>query len=490
MSSFRPTPVSGRLLIGLKPPCRRWRRRAEGRCEREAAPFKEFTFKTFKMSLKLLLGFLCGVRGLATEETPPLLLVSFDGFRADYLQRFPMPNLKLLYSQGVLVEQLTNVFVTKTFPNHNSLVTGLYAESHGVVASHMYDAASRKHFNVRETDPMWWREATPLWLTAQESGYKTATVMWPGSDVPNRTATHFFKYNSSMPFRERLGNVVSWMLGDAQEQRVMFAALYWEEPDFSGHLFGPDDAPAMSKVLQEVDAHIGLLMSELKRVGLWGRVNVLVTSDHGMAQCSAERLIRLDDCLHGDAYTLVDQTPIGALIPHADPEAVRALLAACHANMTAYLKEDIPDRLHYRNNKRIQRILLIADEGWTIVKAGHKLPKLGDHGYDNALPSMHPFLAAAGPSFHRGRRLAHLQSVDVYPLMCHLLALPPQPNNGSLTEARCLLAAETCWRAPLVSVLVVGVLLLLSTFAVLLRLLRCHQPLHGAPEGDLAHLLK
>lgn len=80
------------------------------------------------MLLQTLLGFLCSVGALATENTTaqqsavPLLLVSFDGFRADYLQRFSMPNLKLLYSQGVLVEQLNNVFITKTFPNHYSLV--------------------------------------------------------------------------------------------------------------------------------------------------------------------------------------------------------------------------------------------------------------------------------------------------------------------------------------------------------------------------------
>jgi len=142
-------------------------------------------------------------------------------------------------------------------------------------------------------------------------------------------------------------------------------------------------------------------MSELKRTGLWGRVNLLVTSDHGMAQCSAERLIRLDDCLHPDNYTLVDLTPVAALIPNtgsqaglmqrelqlfsvvccykfvsvADPEAVFSLLNKCHANMTAYLKKAIPDRLHYQNSERIQPILLIADEGWTIVQRGNKLPR-------------------------------------------------------------------------------------------------------------------
>ncbi|XP_044200648.1 bis(5'-adenosyl)-triphosphatase enpp4 isoform X1 [Thunnus albacares] len=438
-----------------------------------------------RMLLKILLGFLCGVHSVVTENNTaeqaplPLLLVSFDGFRADYLQRFPMPNLKLLYSQGVLVEQLTNVFITKTFPNHYSLVTGLYAESHGILASNMYDPISRKSFHAgNDTDPMWWNEARPLWVSALDSGYKTAAMMWPGSEVTisNHTATHFFHYNPNVTFEQRLGNVTSWMLGNGTEQGVMFAALYWEEPDRSGHIFGPDNTTAMAKVLKEVDDNIGLLVSELKRTGLWGHINVLVTSDHGMAQCSAERLIQLDTCLHPDNYTLVDLSPVTALIPKKDPDTVFALLKKCHPHMTAYLKKAIPDRLHYRNNQRIQPIILIADEGWTIVRQGNKLPRLGDHGYDNSLPSMHPFLAAVGPSFRQGYRMSSLQSVDIYPLMCHLLSVPQQPNNGTLNKARCLLAAETCWDVPLVVGLVVGVLLVLTTITVLFRYLSQRRP--------------
>ncbi|KAM9835796.1 bis(5'-adenosyl)-triphosphatase enpp4 [Aulostomus maculatus] len=432
----------------------------------------------YRMFLATFLGFLLGVSPLAAANNSsqrglpaPLFLVSFDGFRADYLQRFPMPNLKRLYKQGVLVDQLTNVFITKTFPNHYSLVTGLYAESHGMLASNMYDPVSHKYFHVgKDHDPMWWNEAEPLWLTAQDSGYKTAAMMWPGSDVMinNRTATHFLPYNMSMTFHERLGDVMKWMLGNQKEQGVMFAALYWEEPDRSGHAFGPDNATAMGKVLKEVDDNIGLLMNELNRTGLWGRINLLVTSDHGMAQCAADRLIRLDNCLHPDNYTLVDLTPVAALIPNKDPDVVYALLKKCHAHMTAYLKKSIPDRLHYRNNQRVQPIILVADEGWTIVQRGDKLPRLGDHGYDNSLPSMHPFFAAVGPSFHQGYRMSSLQTVDIYPLMCHLLAVPAQPNNGSLSQARCLLAGESCWDVPLMAGLVVGVLLVLIMITVLI----------------------
>ncbi|KAM3857068.1 bis(5'-adenosyl)-triphosphatase enpp4 [Diretmus argenteus] len=413
----------------------------------------------------------------ADQGPTPLLLVSFDGFRADYLLRFPMPNLKLMYSQGVLVDQLTNVFITKTFPNHYSLVTGLYAESHGILASAMYDSATHDYFDiVHDKNPLWWNQAQPLWITALDSGYKTAAVMWPGSDVVirNRTATHFFPYNSGMTFKQRIGNVTNWMMADG----VMFAALYWEEPDRSGHLFGPDNTAAMGKALKEVDDNIGLLMSELKRTGLWGRVNLIVTSDHGMAQCSAERLIRLDDCLHPDNYTLVDLTPVAALIPHQDPEAVVTLLNKCHTHMKAYLKDTIPDRLHYRNNRRIQPVILIAEEGWTIVQRGNKLPRLGDHGYDNSLPSMHPFLAATGPGFRSGYRTGVLQSVDIYPLMCCLLSVPAGPNNGTLDQARCLLAGESCRTAPLLANLVVGVLLLLLMLIVLFVLVRpcCRRP--------------
>lgn len=437
------------------------------------------------MLLKILLGLLCSVRALAAENDtaqqgpPPLLLVSFDGFRADYLKRFPMPNLKRLYGEGVLVEQLTNVFITKTFPNHYSLVTGLYAESHGILASNMYDPVSKKHFHAgNDTDPMWWNKTQPLWVTALDSGYKTAAMMWPGSEVTirNHTATHFFHYNPDVTFQQRLGNVTNWIRGDGKERGVMFAALYWEEPDRSGHLYGPDNTTAMGKALKEVDDNVGLLVSELKQAGLWGHINVLVTSDHGMAQCSADRLIRLDDCLHPDNYTLVDLTPVAALIPKGDTETVFNLLNKCHAHMTAYMKKAIPDRLHYRNNKLIQQIILVADEGWTIVQRGNKLPRLGDHGYDNSLPSMHPFLAATGPSFRKNYQIRSLQSVDVYPLMCHLLSVPPQPNNGTLTEARCLLANETCWDVPLMVGLVVGVLLLLSTITVLFRLLSHRRP--------------
>lgn len=250
----------------------------------------------------------------ATSVTHPLLLVSFDGFRADYLKTYNFPHFQKFVSDGVRVGYLTNVFTTKTFPNHYSLVTGLYAESHGILASRMYDPHTNKTFTVGDPDPFWWDEATPIWVSVQNSGYKSAAAMWPGSDlkIQNSTATYFFPYNHRVTFRERLGNLTKWLKEDPD---VRFAALYWEEPDQSGHKYGPDNKEEMTRTLKEVDNNIGLLMEELKQAQLWDKINVILTSDHGMAQCSEDRLIKLDSCLNRTDYFVVDLTPVAAIIP-------------------------------------------------------------------------------------------------------------------------------------------------------------------------------
>lgn len=249
------------------------------------------------------------------KDIPPLLLVSFDGFRADYLEQYPLPNLQKFFSEGVLIDHLSNVFTTKTFPNHYSLATGLYAESHGIMASVMYDSESKKKFTIKNSsDPFWWNEATPIWVSVQNWNYKSAAAMWPGTDVmiQNRTATYFLKYNSKVGFNERVGNLTKWL---TEDKLVKFATLYWEEPDASGHTYGPSNTTMMAKALKEVDDNVGFLMDRLNQTGLWGKINVIITSDHGMVQCSQDRLIKLDDCVDRESYFLVDTTPLAAIIP-------------------------------------------------------------------------------------------------------------------------------------------------------------------------------
>ncbi|CAM4530098.1 unnamed protein product [Lepidochelys olivacea] len=430
-------------------------------------------------AMKLILTlFLSGIvacyGGNANDDSiHKLLLVSFDGFRADYLQNYRLPHLQEFIEDGVLVEHVTNAFITKTFPNHYSIVTGLYEESHGIVANTMYEEDTKKTFSeFNDTDPFWWNEATPIWVTnQQQENRRSAAAMWPGTDVKiNNTIPHFFmKYNNSVTFEERMENITMWL--NNSNPPVTFATLYWEEPDASGHVYGPGDKENMRRVLEQVDNHIGSLIYKLKALGLWENINVIITSDHGMTQCFPDKLIRLDNCIGRGNYTLVDKTPVAAILPRNNKTYVYNLLKNCSTSMKVYLKEEIPDRFHYHHNKRIQPIILVADEGWTIVQSG-SFRKLGDHGYDNALPSMHPFLAAHGPAFHKGYKQNTINNVDIYPMMCHILRLKPQPNNGTFSNTKCLLVDQWCINLPEAIGIVVGVLLVLTTLTCLIIIMK------------------
>ncbi|KAG8580016.1 hypothetical protein GDO81_007085 [Engystomops pustulosus] len=416
-----------------------------------------------------------------SSSVPRLILVSFDGFRADYLLNYSFPNLQELIDDGVLVREVKNVFITKTFPNHYSIVTGLYAESHGIVANSMYDKSNNKVFRLDDYnsthDPGWWNEATPIWVTNQRAGRRSGAAMWPGADVTiqNLTLNDSLQYNSSVSFEERVDHITAWFT--RADNPVNFATLYFEEPDESGHRFGPENKLNMSEVLGVIDKKVGYLVAQLKKFELWDTVNVIITSDHGMAQCSPDRVIALDKCIGRGNYTLVDFTPVAAVLPLEDTNLVYNLLKNCSDHMKVYLKEDIPDDYHYKHNSRIQPIILVADEGWAIAQNESSPITLGNHGYNNSLRSMHPFLAAHGPAFHKNVKINTINSVDIYPMMCTILGLQPEPNNGTLSSTKCLLADQWCIQVPEAIGIVLGGILVLATIScVIIMLLKKKLP--------------
>lgn len=253
-----------------------------------------------------------------TEGRPKLLLVSFDGFRWDYVDRVPMPNFFSIMNEGVMVKQVENIYITKTFPNHYTLVTGLYAETHGIVANEMFDPVLNRSFSTEtETmyDPQWWEEAVPLWVSIQEAGGRSGAAMWPGSDVKIRGVfpNQFLRYNTSVPFETRVERIIQWFSAP-KEEAVDFGVLYWEDPDKSGHLLGPQ-SPLMDAVIAGIDEKLGFLMNELKKAGIYEKVNLIVTSDHGMVQLSPDHIIELDEYVSRDLYTWVDKSPVVGILP-------------------------------------------------------------------------------------------------------------------------------------------------------------------------------
>jgi predicted AlkP superfamily pyrophosphatase or phosphodiesterase len=383
--------------------------------------------------LLLLLAACASLPGPA--QRPLVVLVSIDGFRPDYLDRGVTPTLSRLAAEGVRATMRPS-FPTKTFPNHYTLVTGLRPDRHGVVDNSMWDAAvSADQFSMaRSADPRWWEEGTPIWVTAERQGVRTATMFWPGSDVPIHGVrpTRWRPFDMKVTADQRVDQALAWV----DEAKPAFLTVYFDDVDSAGHDFGPD-APELNAAAARVDAALARLATGLQARGL--AANLVIVADHGMAATSPERRIFADDLIDMDAVRTVTMGAFMSLYPKPgrEPEVARALLKA-HPRMQCWRKAQIPARYRYGKNPRVPPYFCLPATGWEITTHGFKprKPQWGNHGYDPFAPEMAAIFVAHGPAFRRGASLAMFDNVDVYPLLARLLHVRPEANDGRLADTR------------------------------------------------------
>ena len=386
-------------------------------------------------------------RSPAPASPPKLVLIALDGFRWDYLNRAPAVRLRELAARGVRAERMLPSFPSKTFPNHYTLVTGLYPEHHGIAANVMLDPVLGRFQtgnNPAVRDARWFA-GEPIWVTAARQGVRTATYFWPGSEAPiGDIRPHwFYAFDATTPRDTRVRRVLEWLaMPDSAAPGLV--AVYFSDVDTEGHNFGPD-APETDAAIAHVDSAVGAIIDGIARQGGTERVNVMVVADHGMTEVSASRAIALDDYVAMDSLDIGDWDPVATIIPKAGREAyVYHALRNAHPHLKVYRKGELPARLHYNTGARVTPLVAIADEGWSIgtraVLARRPAGKaFGAHGYDNALPSMGALFVAAGPSFRRGVTVAPFTNVHVYPLLAALLKLRPADTDGSLDSVRTML---------------------------------------------------
>lgn len=396
--------------------------------------------RTGRLPLVLLVLAIAALVACGSPGHPILLLVSFDGWRADYGSVAPTPNLDALARRGVRAQSLIPSFPSKTFPNHYTIVTGLYPQHHGIVANVMEDPAIGKRFTMSAPtalDPRWWG-GEPLWNTAQRQGLRSAAMFWPGSEVPieGMRPTYWRPFDDDMPNDDRVKQVLDW-LALSDEQRPSFVTLYFSDVDSAGHRYGPD-SPQVKDAVARVDAMLGTVMSGVQRLGLLSQTTIVVVSDHGMAALDESRVVFLDDYIDLADVSVVDSSPVVALQPHdGRTESVYRALAGVHPAMHVYLREETPERFHYRDNPRIPPILALADAGWTITshaafereRSAGTLEK-GNHGYDPLDPTMRALFVAAGPRLRSGATVPPFENIHLYDFFCAVLGIAPAPNDG------------------------------------------------------------
>ncbi|CAH2285817.1 ectonucleotide pyrophosphatase phosphodiesterase family member 2 isoform X2 [Pelobates cultripes] len=339
---------------------------------------------------------------------PPLIIFSVDGFRASYMKEGSntLPNIDKLRTCGTHSPYMRPVYPTKTFPNLYTLATGLYPESHGIVGNSMYDPIFYANFSLRSREKFnhrWWG-GQPIWITSAKQGVKAATFFWP------------------MPY---------------------VYALYSEQPDQAGHKHGPK-SPELANYLKDIDQIVGMLMDGLKQMKLHRCVNVLFVGDHGMEETTCDRTEFLNSYINMDDFILLPGS-LGRMrtknnAAKQDPKAVVANLTCKkpEQHFKAYLKQHLPKRLHYANNRRIEDIHLLVERRWHVAKKpmdvhkkGGKCAFQGDHGYDNKINSMQTVFVGYGPTFKYKTKVPPFENIELYNVMCDLLGLKPAPNNGT-----------------------------------------------------------
>ncbi len=392
-------------------------------------------------------GWACHLGPDSARQPQTLILVSVDGFRWDYPEKANTPNLDALMARGVRARALIPCFPTKTFPNHYTIVTGLYPEHHGIIANNILDPElGRFRLSNREAvrDPRWWG-GEPIWVTAEKQDVITAACFWPGSEtaIKGVLPTYWYAYDGSLPNEARIQQLLDW-LDLPEPKRPRLLTTYFSFVDDAGHEGGPD-SEAVRRAIAEVDRLIGLLLDALRRRGRLEAVNLIVLSDHGMAAIDTSRVIFLDDYIDLEAVEVVDWNPVAAIHPvKADADTIYRKLAGAHPHMRVYRKAEIPARWHYRAHPRIPAIVAVADEGWSIVRRETfaRRPEYamgGNHGFDNALPSMGAFFVAAGPAFKQGVVVEPFSNIHLYNLFAHLLRVTPAPNDGDFAVVQPLL---------------------------------------------------
>lgn len=384
--------------------------------------------------------FLCLGSTAQEQKKPYVILVSLDGFRWDYPNHFETPNLDKIAKNGVKAQSMQPSYPTKTFPNHYSIATGLYPDHHGIVNNAFFDPNSKQQFSLKtpaKKDPQFFG-GTPIWHLAEQQGVKAACFYWPGSDTGAMSPSTFKEYDDTVSYATRIATVVDWLqLPEAERPHLI--TLYFDQPDATGHDFGPLSNQNREMVAQ-MDAIIGQLDQQLASLPIANEINLIVVSDHGMAPISNDKRVAVLEYLkpewYGYAAVINPIMSIEAKVGYKN-EIAKALKEV--PNIKWYPSNKVPKRLHFGTNPRALDFIIEAQKGYSLVYKPENTVKGGTHGYDNTMPEMQAIFYAKGPNFAQNKVVKSFRNVSVYPLIAHILGLKVGTIDGDFKEVKALL---------------------------------------------------
>lgn len=381
------------------------------------------------------------------DDVPYVILISFDGFRFDYTKLFGPPNFNSFAKNGTEAVGLIPSFPSKTFPNHYTLVTGLYPGHHGLVDNSFYDPDRNEYYTMKMRDRVqdpYYYSGTPLWKLAKDNNVRSASFFWVGSELPQEELRpdYFYPYDESVADTLRVDQVLKW-LGLPAEERPHFITLYFSSPDHEAHLYGPESAETRAAVMN-ADRLLGRLVTGVQKTQL--AVNIIVVSDHGMLSMKEEpsTYVFLDEIM--DIKNRQVKFSVGGTQAHLyvsnelQRDSLYNALKGKSRKFSVRKQEEFPSHWHY-NAVRSGDLLLTASPGYYIVERDRlkfqatrkRGSTFGAHGYDpGQVPQMQGIFIANGPHIKPGLKIPAFENVHVYPLIAKILNLPLPEIDGRI----------------------------------------------------------
>ncbi len=376
----------------------------------------------------------------AQSERNYTVIVSLDGFRWDYAEMYETPHLDRIARQGVKATMLPS-YPASTFPNHYTLATGLVPDHHGIVNNSFWDPATQMRYSMGDSitrnNPDYYL-GEPIWITAQKQGVSTGITYWVGSDIQIKgmypDSYLFYDNNNLLSYEERIDRTLAF-LEKPEAERPGLIMMYMEEPDGVGHREGPV-SKGTGEVVQYLDSLVGILKDRIDALPIASRVNLIITSDHGMAEISPDRVVDMN-LLNPEWCEVVDgQAPTSVFSKPGFRDSIYNALKDV-AHIQVWKKEEIPAELCYGTSERIGDIVIVPDTGWQFTDRVRT--SKGAHGYSPQSPEMQVIFRACGPDFKDGYESKGFVNVDIYPLLAYLLRITPEETDGRFERVEDLL---------------------------------------------------
>ncbi len=387
-------------------------------------------------------------------KKPYVILISLDGFRWDYVEKYQPPHLSKFVNSGARAESLISSFPSKTFPNHYTIATGMYPDHHGIIANTFYSYKKDATYKIRNREMVedgTFYGGTPIWVQADKNQMVTASYFFVGSeaDVQGILPTYYKIYDGSIKNDARVSQVLDW-LALPKKERPHLITMYFSDMDDTGHKYGPNNDTEIKKALFDLDKSLGVLFDNTEAIDL--PINIIIVSDHGMAEQSSSKLLAIESIENDQLFKAINN---GAIVNiHAnkgiEEDAIYSYLKKKENHFKVYKTKDTPGFEIPPKNKDWGTFQIIPDLGYYFSSKGrieyskkNNITTTGIHGIDPTIKDMHGIFYANGPAFKNDYEVPSVKNIHIYPLICELLDLEiPKNIDGELEQLKDVLKSN------------------------------------------------